>query len=124
MANGGLFEQITTTVSTYANVYLIIILLGIGKMIKSAPFFKRIPNDSIPFFLYLLSIIISLCFIDTSLSGACIGVLSAAISVGFHQFGKNSVKMIKEGKILELVLAGFGIESKSDDKEEKDNATK
>jgi hypothetical protein len=64
----------------------------LGKMIKSSSITKKIPNDTIPFILMALSIIISFAIMGINGNALCSGIFSSAAAVGIHQQTKQGFK--------------------------------
>lgn len=81
-----------TEVSVYVNPVIVAICLLLGKMIKSASFMKKIPNDAIPFILMALSIGASFIIMGVNGDALCSGIFSSAAAVGIHQQGKQGFK--------------------------------
>lgn len=82
-----------TDISVYVNPVVVAICMILGKMIKSSSITKKIPNDTIPFVLMILSIIVSCVVMGFNSNAFCSGIFSAAAAVGIHQQSKQGFKI-------------------------------
>lgn len=104
--NTDIISEILNFAFTHVNIAVIIILLGIGYMIKHLSTFTKISNNLIPCILIVCGII--LMFVQSAtisrlnlLEIVTSGFINAAISIGIHQSGKTlidivSVKLFKK----------------------------
>lgn len=71
------------------NESVVILLLSIGKFLKSTSYCKKIPNDIIPFILIGIGIICTLCIEGIDTNSILNGIMSALTAIGTHQAGKT-----------------------------------
>lgn len=83
-------------IDTYISIQLIIILAGVGTVLKS--FCAKFSNTIIPLTLLILGITLSLIFYGITIDSIATGVVSALLSTGSHQFIKQSLDTINELK--------------------------
>jgi hypothetical protein len=102
-------------ISVYINPVTVAICMILGKMIKSSSIMKKIPNDTIPFILMTLSIIISCIMVGFNGDAVCSGIFSAAAAVGIHQQGKQGFKQRDAVSIVDDLDLLKDDETKTDD---------
>lgn len=71
---------------------VVLACLLVGYAIKTATFFKWIPNDDIPVILGVIGIIANFIYSGVSFSNAAYGALMGVASTGLHQGFKAFVK--------------------------------
>lgn len=83
-------------VDQYIQLALVIGLMGLGKIIKAFDVFSKIPNNTIPGILIVAGILASIGFNGFSQDSIAVGVISALVSVGLHQFGKTGTSIVTD----------------------------
>ena len=81
-------------IPSQVNPELVVILMGVGALIKHCKKFEKIQNKLIPLILGVISFIICFAFaetytLDTVIHTASTALVNAAASVYCHQIGKN-----------------------------------
>lgn len=77
-------------VSGYIDATLLILLLGIGKLIKSSSLFEKIPNKYITVILPLMGVIIEVISKKSiSVENISLGLYTGLAATGTHQVGKQ-----------------------------------
>lgn len=103
--------------SQYVQITLIIVLVGLGKMLKEFNKFrnKKEWNSGIPFVLYFIGVVYGIVMDHSSINGIATGLVSAMLAVALHQTGIQGWYLIKEGKFMELLKKASGDEESSEE---------
>lgn len=90
--------NIASALNIDVNIITIIALMALGFCIKHIKFLSKISNNLIPIIILITSLAIGIIDknADTTVVQAVLcSVINAAIAIGFHQYGKNFIPMIK-----------------------------
>lgn len=90
--------SIASELNIDVNIITIIALMALGFCIKHIKFLSKISNNLIPIIILITSLAIGIIDKDadtTVVQAVLCSIINAAIAIGFHQYGKNFIPMIK-----------------------------
>ena len=112
------------------NITIVIVLLGIGFIIKHVKFLEKISNDLIPLVLIAFSFLFTFLDSGVTVQATIASIITAAAAIGLHQQGKHIFVTLLIPKLNEII---FGKKEKteetnteeviSEDKENEENKT-